>query len=109
MLDADTQVFICSPTHAVTFRKPSAKDTLGSALRERVFSGFEENEVAINDILKPEEGEEYGDLILRRGGPSTQKWDLDLANTVWESVRKRTSAQPTELMSVMPAHMWVTY
>lgn len=105
----------------MTFGKPALADTLGSALRERVYGSFGENEVKIADLLakseaekaEAKEGEERdkADDLIRRGATSdTQAWDLELAKDVWASVGGREFDSPfSELTAVMPHDLWVTY
>lgn len=105
----------------MTFGKPALADTLGSALRERVYGSFEENEVKIADLLVKSEAEkteakegeegEKGDSLIRRGvKAATQAWDLELAKDVWKSVggREFEFFRP-ELTAVMTPDLWVTY
>ncbi len=83
-------VFVCSPNALPTFAKATRADTLGSPMRERVFGSnkFEEGEVKVAEFLKTEnEAELEEDVIIRRGEKREGKWDLDLANAVWDNVR----------------------
>ncbi|CAK9779898.1 hypothetical protein CC85DRAFT_288429 [Cutaneotrichosporon oleaginosum] len=92
-------VFVCSPAGVPQFRKATKADTLGSASRADVYGAFEKNEVPLAEFLKTEnEAELEENVILRRGEKREGKWDIELANDVWESVR-----------SLMPPALWVAY
>lgn len=55
-----------------------------------MYTGFEENEIALSDILDydgEEDKVEKDALILHRGAvDGVRVWDLDLAKAVWDSV-----------------------
>lgn len=66
------------------FRKPTAKDTLNSALRERIYSGFLTSEVDVDTIAPPPSMRER--LVLRDAGGQYTGWDRQIASDSFKAI-----------------------
>jgi len=96
------QVFFCTPSSSLTFRKANTADYLSSYLREHVLGVFDEREVRL-DLIR---GNATGDADL----DDERRWILTDAHNPLGLWQDQAALEHWRVMrGVLPDAVWETY